>query len=134
MDIHLRETLCLRNSGRNCPLVEHFKPRFHKRPQVTVFLCRDSVVPPVTNYLEEFPTFLPNRILLCVDISTPVPQLSPRRLCGKMPLPRTKVHVAMKKRKSQQPKTHCDHHSAITYTTQSSNYNISGCFPDYYFS
>lgn len=115
MDIHLRENLCLRNSGRNCHPVEHFKLSC-RRAQVTVCVCRDSVVPPLSGLSGRVSLFFFLTESCYVQALLPhLPSLHPKDY-GKMPLPRTKVHVAIKKKSATQ--NTCDNLSAVTAAEQ----------------
>lgn len=118
MDIHLRETLCLRNSGRNCHPVEHFKLRYRRAPYDHVFVQRLCGAPSSWTIQKSLPLFIPNRILLCVGISTPPPQLSPKRLWKDDSHQDQGPCCYEKSKKSQQPKTHCNNHSAVTTADQ----------------
>ena len=133
MDIDLRETLCLRNSGRNCHPVDHFKPRYRRAPYDHVFVQRLCGAHSSWTIWKSLPLFLCKRILLCVGISTPPPQLSPKRL-WKDASPQDQGPCCYEKsKKVSNPK-----HIVIIIVQsllQTNNFpSISGHPPSYYFS
>lgn len=103
MEIHLRGTLCGRNSGISCHPVEHFKPRYQE-PQVTVFLCRDALVPPLSGLTERVSLFFFLRESCDTQAFSPLPSLHPKD-CGKMPPSSGPgIHTRVKRQKVSNPK------------------------------